>query len=81
MFRISPSGPWISSRSTTASRTAAKLFDDAHLLVTDYRDGLMLLDIERAEAAVEPWPWSLIASSLLQGQNRAIVMSGVSEGA
>ncbi|SAL25286.1 gluconolactonase [Caballeronia cordobensis] len=49
IFRIAPSGEWDLVAQYDGEPNGMKRFDDAHLLITDYRNGLMLLDIERGE--------------------------------
>lgn len=47
IFRISPAGEWELVVEYDGEPNGMKRFDDAHLLITDYRNGLMLLDIRR----------------------------------
>lgn len=49
IFRISPSGDWDLVVEYDGEPNGMKRFDAAHLIITDYRNGLMLLDIERGE--------------------------------
>jgi gluconolactonase len=49
IFRISASGEWDLVAQYDGEPNGMKLFDESHLLITDYRNGLMLLDIERGE--------------------------------
>ncbi|MEW6340707.1 MAG: SMP-30/gluconolactonase/LRE family protein [Paraburkholderia sp.] len=49
VFRIARSGEWELVVEYGGEPNGMKLFDDSHLLITDYRNGLMLLDIERGE--------------------------------
>ncbi|CAE6747562.1 SMP-30/gluconolactonase/LRE family protein [Paraburkholderia nemoris] len=49
VFRIAPSGEWDLVVEYDGEPNGMKLADDSHLLITDYRNGLMLLDIERGE--------------------------------
>ncbi|WP_186066666.1 SMP-30/gluconolactonase/LRE family protein [Burkholderia gladioli] len=47
IFRISANGEWELVVQYEGEPNGMKRYDDAHLLITDYRNGLMLLDIER----------------------------------
>ncbi|NBI46173.1 MULTISPECIES: SMP-30/gluconolactonase/LRE family protein [Burkholderia] len=47
IFRISAKGEWELIVQYEGEPNGMKRYDDAHLLITDYRNGLMLLDIER----------------------------------
>ncbi|AYQ90511.1 MAG: SMP-30/gluconolactonase/LRE family protein [Paraburkholderia tropica] len=47
IFRISVKGEWELIVQYEGEPNGMKRYDDAHLLITDYRNGLMLLDIER----------------------------------
>lgn len=49
VFRIAPSGEWELVVEYDGEPNGMKLADNSHLLITDYRNGLMLLDIERGE--------------------------------
>ncbi|WP_321932457.1 SMP-30/gluconolactonase/LRE family protein [Burkholderia cenocepacia] len=49
IFRISPSGDWDLVVEYDGEPNGMKRFDASHLIITDYRNGLMLLDIERGE--------------------------------
>lgn len=49
IFRISPAGDWELVAEYDGEPNGMKLVDDVHLLITDYRNGLMLLDIKRGE--------------------------------
>ena len=49
IFRISAVGDWELVAEYDGEPNGMKLVDDAHLLITDYRNGLMLLDIQRGE--------------------------------
>ncbi|MCC8395551.1 SMP-30/gluconolactonase/LRE family protein [Paraburkholderia sp. MMS20-SJTR3] len=49
VFRISASGEWELVVQYEGEPNGMKRFDDTHLLITDYRNGLMLLDIVRGE--------------------------------
>lgn len=49
VFRIARSGEWELVVEYDGEPNGMKLVDDSHLLITDYRNGLMLLDIERGE--------------------------------
>ena len=51
VFRISGEGDWELVVQYNGEPNGMKLFDDSHLLITDYRNGLMLLDIERGEVS------------------------------
>ncbi|XQM28562.1 SMP-30/gluconolactonase/LRE family protein [Burkholderia gladioli] len=53
IFRISANGEWELVVQYEGEPNGMKRYDDAHLLITDYRNGLMLLDIERG--AVRPF--------------------------
>ncbi|MDN7495152.1 SMP-30/gluconolactonase/LRE family protein [Burkholderia gladioli] len=53
IFRISANGEWELIVQYEGEPNGMKRYDDAHLLITDYRNGLMLLDIERG--AVRPF--------------------------
>jgi gluconolactonase len=46
VFRISTNGEWELVVQYDGEPNGMKRYDDAHLLITDYRNGLMLLDIE-----------------------------------
>ncbi|RQM44192.1 SMP-30/gluconolactonase/LRE family protein [Paraburkholderia bannensis] len=47
VFRISADGAWELVAEYDGEPNGMKLVDDGHLLITDYRNGLMLLDIAR----------------------------------
>ncbi|WP_116135160.1 SMP-30/gluconolactonase/LRE family protein [Trinickia diaoshuihuensis] len=47
IFRISTNGEWELVAQYDGEPNGMKRYDDAHLLITDYRNGLMLLEIER----------------------------------
>ncbi|WP_322045108.1 SMP-30/gluconolactonase/LRE family protein [Paraburkholderia sp. J67] len=47
VFRISSDGAWELVVEYDGEPNGMKLIDDGHLLITDYRNGLMLLDIAR----------------------------------
>ncbi|NUX54697.1 SMP-30/gluconolactonase/LRE family protein [Paraburkholderia youngii] len=49
VFRISAAGEWELVVQYEGEPNGMKRFDDTHLLITDYRNGLMLLDIVRGE--------------------------------
>ncbi|SAK84862.1 gluconolactonase [Caballeronia glebae] len=49
IFRISLAGEWELVAKYHGEPNGMKRFDDSHLLITDYRNGLMLLDIARGE--------------------------------
>ncbi|MFP3710065.1 SMP-30/gluconolactonase/LRE family protein [Paraburkholderia sp. SIMBA_009] len=49
VFRISADGAWDLVVEYDGEPNGMKLVDDGHLLITDYRNGLMLLDIARGE--------------------------------
>ncbi len=49
VFRIDQSGGWELVVAYEGEPNGMKLLDDGHLLITDYRNGLMLLDIVRGE--------------------------------
>ncbi|MFL9961737.1 SMP-30/gluconolactonase/LRE family protein [Paraburkholderia sediminicola] len=49
VFRIAHTGNWDLVVEYDGEPNGMKLADDSHLLITDYRNGLMLLDIERGE--------------------------------
>ncbi len=49
IFRISASGEWDLVVQYDGEPNGMKRFDDAHMFITDYRNGLMLLDIERGQ--------------------------------
>jgi gluconolactonase len=49
VFRIGHTGEWDLVVEYDGEPNGMKLADDSHLLITDYRNGLMLLDIERGE--------------------------------
>lgn len=49
IFRIATSGEWDLIAEYEGEPNGMTRFDDAHMLITDYRNGLMLLDIERGE--------------------------------
>jgi gluconolactonase len=49
IFRISASGEWDLVAQYDGEPNGMKLFDESHLLITDYRNGLVLLDIARGE--------------------------------
>ncbi|MGX0523755.1 gluconolactonase [Ralstonia pickettii] len=49
VFRISMAGDWELVTEYDGEPNGMKFVDDAHLLITDYRNGLMLLDIKRGE--------------------------------
>ncbi|CAH2932656.1 MAG: Gluconolactonase [uncultured Paraburkholderia sp.] len=49
VFRISASGAWELVVQYNGEPNGMKRFDDTHLLITDYRNGLMLLDLVRGE--------------------------------
>lgn len=49
VFRISMVGDWELVTEYDGEPNGMKFVDDAHLLITDYRNGLMLLDIKRGE--------------------------------
>ncbi|WP_201446845.1 SMP-30/gluconolactonase/LRE family protein [Burkholderia gladioli] len=53
IFRISANGEWELVVQYEGEPNGMKRYDDSHLLITDYRNGLMLLDIERG--AVRPF--------------------------
>jgi len=49
VFRITRSGEWELIVQYDGEPNGMKLYDDKHLLITDYCNGLMLLDIERGD--------------------------------
>ncbi|WP_429499460.1 SMP-30/gluconolactonase/LRE family protein [Robbsia andropogonis] len=49
IFHIGLSGEWECIAEYAGEPNGMKLLDDRHLLITDYRNGLMLLDIVRGE--------------------------------
>jgi len=51
IFRIAGDGEWELIAGYDGEPNGMKLLDDAHLLITDYRNGLMLLDIERGDVS------------------------------
>ncbi|SAL82437.1 gluconolactonase [Caballeronia terrestris] len=53
VFRISQAGEWELVVEYDGEPNGMKMFDDTHFLITDYRNGLMLLDIE--SGAVQPY--------------------------
>jgi gluconolactonase len=53
IFRISPQGDWEQVAEWDGEPNGAKLLNDRELLVTDYRNGLMAVDVQTG--AVRPW--------------------------
>lgn len=49
IFRISQMGEWELIVQYKGEPNGMKLYDDSHLLITDYQNGLMILDINRGE--------------------------------
>lgn len=49
IFRVSSTGDWEQIIQYRGEPNGMKLYDDNHLLITDYQNGLMLLDINKGE--------------------------------
>lgn len=49
IFRICPKGEWELITQYQGEPNGMKLYDDTHLLITDYQNGLMLLNIQSGE--------------------------------